>query len=180
MSQLFCHIPIIISSLKLHQTFISSNASGLYHFISKDHTKFLLCQPRAYSYRMYMWYKYNPQGVERFFQVKGYDHDKSNFLLNSCKPIGRNGKLEISRILLNISCLFLTGRFRKGNGYEMINKAWSSIGEVPYCFSRSSIKFQGHTGQNIANFNPNWAFPDCNSSFNSQMDLKWCTKLDIV
>ena len=35
-------------------------------------------------------------------------------------------------------------------------------------------------GQNIINFDPNWAFPDCNSSLNSLMDLKWCTKLDLV
>ena len=27
----------------------------------------------------------------------------------------------------------------------MMHKAWSSIEEVPYCFSRSSVKFQGHT-----------------------------------
>ena len=27
---------------------------------------------------------------------------------------------------------------------------------------------------------PNWAFPDCNSSLNSPMDLKWCTKLNVV
>ena len=31
---------------------------------------------------------------------------------------------------------------------------------MPYCFPRSSIKFQGHTGQNITDFDPNWAFPD--------------------
>ena len=29
-------------------------------------------------------------------------------------------------------------------------------------------------------FYSNWAFPDCNSSFNSTMDLEWCTKLDVV
>ena len=52
------------------------------------------------------------------------------------------------------------------DGYERIHKAWSSIGEVPYCFSRSSIKFQGHTGQKIASFGPNLAFPDCNSILN--------------
>ena len=27
----------------------------------------------------------------------------------------------------------------------MLHKAWSSIEEVPYCFWRSSVKFQGHT-----------------------------------
>ena len=42
----------------------------------------------------------------------------------------------------------------------MLCKAWNSKGEMPYCFPRSSIKFQGHTGQNITDFDPNWAFPD--------------------
>ena len=42
----------------------------------------------------------------------------------------------------------------------MLHKAWNSKGDVPYCFPRSSIKFQGHRGQNITNFDPNWAFPD--------------------
>ena len=59
-------------------------------------------------------------------------------------------------------------------------KAWSSIEEVPYCFSRSFVKFQGHMGQKIADFDPNWAFPECNSSLNSPMALKWCTKLNVA
>ena len=33
-----------------------------------------------------------------------------------------------------------------------MHKAWRSIEEVPYCFSRSSIKFHGHTG------GKNWRF----------------------
>ena len=51
-------------------------------------------------------------------------------------------------------------QFEFTDGYEMLHKAWNSKGEVPYCFPRSSIKFQGHTGQNITDFDPNWAFPD--------------------
>ena len=43
----------------------------------------------------------------------------------------------------------------------MLHKAWNSKGEMPYCFPRSSIKFQGHTVQNFTDFDPNWAFPDC-------------------
>ena len=58
----------------------------------------------------------------------------------------------------------------------MMHKACRNIEEVPYCLSRSSIEFQGHRGQKIADFDQNWVFPDCNSSFNSQMDLKWCTQ----
>ena len=42
----------------------------------------------------------------------------------------------------------------------MLHKAWNTKEEMPYCFPRSSIKFQGHTGQNITDFDPNWAFPD--------------------
>ena len=36
----------------------------------------------------------------------------------------------------------------------MMHKAWSSIEEVSYCFSRSSIKFQGNVGPNVADFDP--------------------------
>ena len=60
----------------------------------------------------------------------------------------------------------------------MMHKAWSNIEEVPYCFSRSSIKFQGHKALKIVEFDPNWAFPDCNSSLNSPMAMKCCTKLE--
>ena len=66
------------------------------------------------------------------------------------------------------------------NGYEMMHKAWSLVGEVPYCFSRSSVKFQGRTALKIVEFDPNWAFPDCNSSLNSPTATKWCTKLEVA
>ena len=60
----------------------------------------------------------------------------------------------------------------------MMHKAWSRIEEVPYCFSRSYVKFQGHTALKIVKFDPNWAFPDCNSSLNSPMAMRCCTKLE--
>ena len=60
----------------------------------------------------------------------------------------------------------------------MMHWAWSSIVEVPYCFSRSYVKFQGHMALKIVEFDPNWAFPDCNSSLNSPMAMKCCTKLE--
>ena len=41
----------------------------------------------------------------------------------------------------------------------MMQKAWGNE-EVPYNFSRSSIKFQGHMGWKIDNLNPIWAIPD--------------------
>ena len=60
----------------------------------------------------------------------------------------------------------------------MMHRAWSSIVEVPYCFSRSYVKFQGHRALKIVEFDLNWAFPDCNSSLNSPMAMKCCTKLE--
>ena len=59
---------------------------------------------------------------------------------------------------LGFSGLYL--KFGITDGYEMMHKAWNSKGEMPFCFPRSSIKFQGHMGQNITDFDPNWAFPD--------------------
>ena len=41
-------------------------------------------------------------------------------------------------------------------------------------------KFQGHTALKIVEFDPDWAFPDCNSSLNSPMATKWCTKLEVA
>ena len=43
-----------------------------------------------------------------------------------------------------------------------MHKAWSSIEEVSYCFSRthpSNFKVTGD--KKIIDFDPNWAFPDC-------------------
>ena len=65
-------------------------------------------------------------------------------------------------------------QFEFTDGYEMMHRAWSSIVEVPYCFSRSCVKFQGHTALKIVEFDPNWAFPDSNSSLNSLMAMKCC------
>ena len=62
--------------------------------------------------------------------------------------------------------------------YEIMHKAGSCIEEMPYCFGRSSAKFQGRTALKIIKFDPNWAFPDCNSSLNSPMAMKCCTKLE--
>ena len=60
----------------------------------------------------------------------------------------------------------------------IMHTAWCCLEEVPYCFSRSSFKFQGHTAQKIVGLDPYWAFPDCHSSLNSPMVMKWCTKLE--
>ena len=35
-------------------------------------------------------------------------------------------------------------------------------------------------GAKIAEFDPDWAFPDCNSSLNSPMAMKCCTKFEVA
>ena len=62
----------------------------------------------------------------------------------------------------------------------MLHKAWSSIEEMPYCFWGSSVKFLGHTVKKIVDFDPYWVFPDCNSSLNSSMATKYCTRLEVA
>ena len=36
-------------------------------------------------------------------------------------------------------------QFEFTNDDEMMHKTWCCLGEVPYCYSRSYVKFQGHT-----------------------------------
>ena len=51
---------------------------------------------------------------------------------------------------------------------------------------RCPIVFQGHasnckiTRLKIIDFDPNWKLLDCNSSLNSPMATKWCTKLEVA
>ena len=79
------------------------------------------------------------------------------------------------------------------NGFRTVTPVWIHIGWWIYAYSlillrrgallffkRSSVKFQGHTVLKIIEFDPDWAFPDCNSSLNSPMALKRCTKLEVA
>ena len=59
-----------------------------------------------------------------------------------------------------------------------MHKDWRDTEEMPYYFSRSSVKFEGHRGQIIANFDP--VFPDSNSSLKSQMAFKLHTHLIVA
>ena len=98
--------------------------------------------------------------------------------MQKVKVKGQRSRSQRSTPNLAVSGLYL--QFEYTNSYEMMHKAWSSVKEVPYCFSRSSVKFQGHMALKIVEFDPDWAFPDCNSSLNAQMATKWCTKLEVA
>ena len=95
------------------------------------------------------------------------------------RQVSRSHGAKIRRIWPRLGVSGLQLQFDFTNGYEMLHKAWSSIEEVPYSFSRSSLKLQGRTALKIVAFDPDWAFLDCNSNLNSPMGTKWCTKLDV-
>ena len=101
--------------------------------------------------------------------------------------------IELYDILCSILCKLYILRIGVLDWYIHCARVWYEIIKiVEHSFDRYrilfwnfeictiSIKFQGHTGQKITNFDSNWAFLDCNSSLNSPMGLKWCTTLDVV
>ena len=65
------------------------------------------------------------------------------------RQISRSHGSKNRRIWPRLGVSRLKLKFEFTNGYEMMHKAWSGIEEVPYCFSRSSVKFQGHTALKI-------------------------------
>ena len=91
---------------------------------------------------------------------------------------GQRSKVKVTEVITHLAVSGLYIQFEFTYDDEMMLIAWCCIEEVPYCFSRSFGKFQGHTGQKIADFDSNWAFPDCNSSLNSPMAMKWCGTLE--
>ena len=66
-------------------------------------------------------------------------------------------------------------------GDEMMHSAWCCLWEAPYWFSRSYVKFQGHTAKKSSISTQTFpVFPDCISSLNSQMAKKWCIKFEVA
>ena len=68
--------------------------------------------------------------------------------------------------------------FEFTNGFEMLRKAWLSLEEVRYCFSRSTIKFQDHMGQKIDDLKPIWVRLLGRSQLSDPLDLP-CYPTDV-
>ena len=96
------------------------------------------------------------------------------------RKISRSHGAKNRRIWPRLDVSGLTLQYEFTNGYEMLHKAWSSKEEVPYSLWMSAVKFQGHTALKIIEFDPDWAFLDCNSRLNSPMAKKYCTKLEVA
>ena len=90
--------------------------------------------------------------------------------MQKVKVRGQMSKVKITEVKANFAQIWMfpdrISSFKFTDGYEMMHIAWNSKEEVPCCLSRSYVKFRGYTGQKIANFDTNRAFPECNSSLN--------------
>ena len=98
--------------------------------------------------------------------------------MQKVKVRGQRSRSQRSQPNLTVSGLQL--QFEFTYDFKMMHIAWCCLEEVPYCFSRSSVKFQGHTALKIVKFDPDWAFTDSYSSLNTPMAPKWCTKLEVA
>ena len=105
------------------------------------------------------------------------------FSRSSVKFQGHKG--QISLILSIIERFRLSLQFEFTDGFEIISKAWSNIEEVPYCLSRSSIKFQGHTGQKCdRQFRPKLSVSGLQLQFEftngfEMMHKAWCSTEEV-
>ena len=71
------------------------------------------------------------------------------------RKISRTQKAKNRQIWPNLSVSGLKLKSKSTNGYGMMHKAWMGIEEVPYCFWRSSVKFQSHRRQKNRQILPN-------------------------
>ena len=97
--------------------------------------------------------------------------------MQKVKVRGQRSRSQRSQPNLTISGLLLQFEFIYDD--EMMQIAWCCFEEVPFWFSRSSIKFQGHTALKFVKFDPDWPFLECTSSLNTPMVTKLCTKLEV-
>ena len=61
------------------------------------------------------------------------------------KGQGQRSKVKVTEVTTQIFVSGLELQFEFTYDDKIIHIAWCCLGEVPYCFSRSSVKFQGHT-----------------------------------
>ena len=85
--------------------------------------------------------------------------------------ISRSNGAKYRRFRPEVGVSEMWPQFELIDGLEMMHKTWSSIEEVPYCFSRSTVKFQGHGTENHQ-FDLNCVLLDCTSNLNLLMGLK--------
>ena len=69
-----------------------------------------------------------------------------------------NGQRRLQRSKPNLAASWPQLQFKFKYVDEMMQKARCCLGQVPYCLSWSSVKFQVKTAEKLVNFDRNWAF----------------------
>ena len=115
-----------------------------------------------------------------------YHHDIFRFINIFVRKWSERSKVKFTEVKTNFAPNWVfPGRNSSFNTQMALrwwddHKVWTGIEDHHIVFSRSSAKFQGHEEHQITYFDPNWAFPDYNSSLNSHMATKWYTKLEVA
>ena len=154
---------ILIKKLGMFSTYFG------YHWF-----RIIVCLPICSSVTP-VWLCSHPLIIMKFSGVITNDHGKVH-----AKGQGQRAKVKVTDVTTQLN------RFRTVTPVWIHIWWWDDayslrlLGEVPYCFSRSSVPFQGHMAIKIVEFEPDWAFPDCNSSLNSLVATKWRIKLEVV
>ena len=129
----------------------------------------IFCQSVSLSFRLSvcpsvtpLWLCSHHRIIMKFSGVITNDQSKVH-----AKIQGQRSKVKVTEVTTQL------------NSFRTVTPVWIHIWWWN-CFSRSSVKYQGHTAVKIVDFDPDWVFPDCNSSLNSPMATKWCTKFEVV
>ena len=83
-------------------------------------------------------------------------------------------------------CLRSSVKFQGHTGWKIIwilfeiTRLVAAMKFFRFVLFKVNCQISRSNGKKFANFDPNWAFLDYNSSLNSLMAMKWCTKLDVV
>ena len=74
-----------------------------------------------------------------------YHHENFRSYYQWCPCRRSRSEVKVTEVKTQLNRLLL--RFEFTYDDEMMHKAWWCLEEVPYCFSMSSVKFQGHTAK---------------------------------
>ena len=96
--------------------------------------------------RLNSWSQLSPERWVMVWRMGGKYNAALLFFKVVCQ-ISRSHGTNNRRFWPESSVSGLQLQFEFIDNFEMMHKAWSSMEEVPYCFSRSSFEFQGQAGQ---------------------------------
>ena len=80
------------------------------------------------------------------------------------KGQGHRSKVMVTQVKINFVPIWAFPDRNSGLNSQLATKWCTKLEVAGKTFSRSFVKIQDHTGQKIADFDPNLAFPNCSSS----------------